>query len=368
MIADIVEQHWRLTLYVNGASPRSAEAIVAIRRFCDEDLGGRVDLKVVDVAEHPALMKKDHILALPTLVKHSPGPLRHLVGNLTDTARVRAALDLGAIQVHLDGVTPDHSSRNVTGAEESHESAESQLAELVRQVAHLQEALDAVSNGGVDVLVLGAPESEQVYTLTNADRPYRVIVERMGEGAVTVSDRGVILFANPRLAQFIGIERDGMIGRDITEYVDDDQQIALHSLLETAATETRRGELMIAASDGSQVPVLVAATALDLEGALVRCLVFTDLTMQKQIEHQLVEEAAQAERQRVAREMNDSIVQGLVTAEMALDLERYIEARSAIARTSAQARQWIGELAVDHQVEPGTAVRDAPSRSKSHAP
>ena len=368
MIADTPKQQWSLTLYVNGASPRSTEAIVAVRRFCDDDLGGRVDLQVVDVAEQPALMKKDHILALPTLVKHSPGPLRHLVGNLTDTARVRAAFDLSEIEIDLDGTTLDHPSGDVTGAEESHESSESELAELVRQVAHLQEALDAVSSGGVDVLVLGTPESEQVYTLTNADRPYRVIVERMGEGAVTVSDRGVILFANPRLAQFIGIERDGMIGRDITEYVDDDQQIALHGLLETVATETRRAELMIAASDGSHVPVLVAATALDLEGGLVRCLVFTDLTMQKQIEDQLIEEAAQAERQRVSREMNDTIVQGLVTAEMALDLERYTEAHSAIARTSAQARRWIGELAVDHQVKPGTAVRDAPSRSKSHVP
>ena len=83
------------------------------------------------------------------------------------------------------------------------------------------------------------------------------------------------------------------------------------------------------------MPVLVAATALDLDGVLVRCLVFTDLTMQKQVEQQLAEDSAQAERQRVAREVNDTIVQGLVTAEMALDLERFSEARKAIASTSA---------------------------------
>ena len=105
----------------------------------------------------------------------------------------------------------------------------------------------------------------------------------------------------------------------------------------------------------------MASTALDLEGVLVRCLVFTDLTMQKQVEQQLAEDAARAERQRVAREVNDTIVQGLVTAEMALDLERFSEARNAIASTSLQARRWIGELAVDHQVDPGTAVRTAPA-------
>ena len=82
---------------------------------------------------------------------------------------------------------------------------EPDLQELVQQIAYLQEALTAIGSGGVDAVVLGSPENEQVYTLTNADRPYRVIVERMGEGAVTVSERGVILFANPRLAQFIGV-------------------------------------------------------------------------------------------------------------------------------------------------------------------
>jgi circadian clock protein KaiB len=85
---------WRLTLYVNGASPRSAEAIDTVRTICDEDLAGIVDLTVVNATDDPAMVKQDHILALPTLVKHSPVPLRHLVGNLTDATRVRAALDL----------------------------------------------------------------------------------------------------------------------------------------------------------------------------------------------------------------------------------------------------------------------------------
>ena len=85
---------WRLTLYVNGASPRSAEAIVTVRAICDEDLAGHVDLTVVNAVDHPAMVVQDHILALPTLVKHSPVPLRQLVGNLTDVSRVRAGLDL----------------------------------------------------------------------------------------------------------------------------------------------------------------------------------------------------------------------------------------------------------------------------------
>jgi len=93
--AEVSGPRWTLTLYVSGASPRSAEAIVAVRRICDEDLAGKVDLTVVNAAENPKLVKRDQILALPTLVKHTPGRLRHLVGNLTDLERVRSALDLG---------------------------------------------------------------------------------------------------------------------------------------------------------------------------------------------------------------------------------------------------------------------------------
>jgi PAS domain S-box-containing protein len=250
----------------------------------------------------------------------------------------------------------------VTAKEEFEEGVEADLTELRRQIAYLQETLGAISSGGVDAVVMGNPEQEQVYTLTSADRPYRVIVERMGEGAATVSARGVILFANPQLAHFLGIDRDSMIGRDITAYVGASQQGVLADLLDATATETRRSELTLEGRAGrTEVPVLVAATALDLEGVLVRCLVFTDLTMQKQAEQRVAEDSAQAERQRVAREVNDTIVQGLVTAEMALDLERFSEARKAIASTSLQARRWIGELAIDHQVQPGSAVRSAPA-------
>lgn len=86
---------WSLTLYVSGASPRSAEAITAVRRICDEDLAGRFELTVLDAADHPDRVLNDHILAIPTLVKNSPEPMRHLVGNLTDANRVRLGLDLG---------------------------------------------------------------------------------------------------------------------------------------------------------------------------------------------------------------------------------------------------------------------------------
>ena len=95
---------WSLTLYVNGASLHSAAALETVRRICDEELAGRVDLRIVDVATDPAVLVQDQIMAIPTLVKHLPAPLRRLVGNLSDLERVRTGLDL---TVPLPRGTPD---------------------------------------------------------------------------------------------------------------------------------------------------------------------------------------------------------------------------------------------------------------------
>jgi circadian clock protein KaiB len=94
------EAHWVLTLYVNGAGPRSSAAIDTVRRLCDTELSGRFELTVYDAAEHPAAARRDNILALPTLIKHQPAPRRYVVGDLVDVERLRAALDLGPPAPH----------------------------------------------------------------------------------------------------------------------------------------------------------------------------------------------------------------------------------------------------------------------------
>ncbi len=86
---------WSLTLYVSGASAHSAQALEAVRRLCDEELPGQVELDVVDVTDDPALAARDRIVAVPTLVKRRPAPPRQLVGDLADLDRVRTELDLG---------------------------------------------------------------------------------------------------------------------------------------------------------------------------------------------------------------------------------------------------------------------------------
>ncbi len=86
--------HYSLRLYVAGQTARSLEAFGNLKRICEEHLKGRYTIEVVDLLEDPKLAKSDQILAIPTLVRKLPEPVRRIIGNLADTERVLAGLDL----------------------------------------------------------------------------------------------------------------------------------------------------------------------------------------------------------------------------------------------------------------------------------
>jgi circadian clock protein KaiB len=106
MTAEPGNSHWALTLYISGASPHSVHAIENARRLCEEELGGQVDLDIIDVQLEPALVVRDQIVAAPTLVRHIPAPLRRVVGDLSDFGRVREALGLGPPESIAEHATP----------------------------------------------------------------------------------------------------------------------------------------------------------------------------------------------------------------------------------------------------------------------
>jgi circadian clock protein KaiB len=85
--------HYSLRLYVTGGSDKSLSARANLRRVCDQHLEGRYDLEVVDLAQNPALAAHDRILATPALVRREPGPVKRIVGDLSDTDKL--LVDLG---------------------------------------------------------------------------------------------------------------------------------------------------------------------------------------------------------------------------------------------------------------------------------
>jgi circadian clock protein KaiB len=85
---------WELRLYVAGPTPRSLAAFANLKKLCEEHLAGRYSIEVVDLLKHPQLAAGDQIIAIPTLVRKLPQPLRKIVGDLRDSERTLVGLQL----------------------------------------------------------------------------------------------------------------------------------------------------------------------------------------------------------------------------------------------------------------------------------
>ncbi len=87
-------REYNLRLYVAGQTPKSITAIANLKRLCEEHLQGRYTIEIIDLLVSPQLAAGDQIVALPTLVRHLPPPLKRIIGNLSDQERVLVGLDI----------------------------------------------------------------------------------------------------------------------------------------------------------------------------------------------------------------------------------------------------------------------------------
>lgn len=92
----IHEEFWDLKLYVAGQTPKSMAALANLKKLCDEHLAGRYRVEVIDLVKNPQLARSDQILAIPTLVRRLPEPMRKIIGDLSNQERVLVGLDVRA--------------------------------------------------------------------------------------------------------------------------------------------------------------------------------------------------------------------------------------------------------------------------------
>jgi len=87
-------KRWNLRLYVAGQTPKSVMALANLKRICDEHMHGEYAVEVIDLMENPQLARRDQIVAIPTLVRELPSPLKRIIGDLSNTERVLVGLDV----------------------------------------------------------------------------------------------------------------------------------------------------------------------------------------------------------------------------------------------------------------------------------
>jgi circadian clock protein KaiB len=90
----VVRAKYDLCLYLAGNTQKSSVALANLKRICSEHLGDEYRIKVIDLAKNPALARADQILAIPTLIRRLPSPIRKIIGDLSDTDRVLVGLDV----------------------------------------------------------------------------------------------------------------------------------------------------------------------------------------------------------------------------------------------------------------------------------
>ncbi len=160
-----------------------------------------------------------------------------------------------------------------------------EIEELHRQLQEAQETLAAIKEGSVDALIVPSESGEKIFTLVNADRPYRILLEEMSEGALTMTVEGLILFSNQRFAETVKTPLSQVVGSSIYTWLDPENQTLLKSILKMDLAEKHRKELSLLATDGMQVPIYLSVNKVGLIGTEeIYCLVTTDLTEEKQIE------------------------------------------------------------------------------------
>jgi PAS domain S-box-containing protein len=188
------------------------------------------------------------------------------------------------IQNALRGTAPELAAR--TGFENASGAQILEIETLREELREARETLEAIRTGAADALVISRNGKDVVYTLENADKPFRIFLEEMQEGAVTVDQTGLVVYANRRFADFIGTPLESVMGSSFHDYVCTADQAPVNSFLRN---ESGHGEkIEVSLRVGHQlVPVFLTASPFhidDSKGGKFLCIVVTDLTPQRKVE------------------------------------------------------------------------------------
>lgn len=164
--------------------------------------------------------------------------------------------------------------------ETSQKSLLKEIEELRERLLEALDALRAIHSGEVDALVVATPQGEQIYTITGAEKPYRVLIEEMKEGAVILSDDNTILYCNSGFAKMIKCPLEKIVGINIKSVVSPTYKSAFNKLLSLA--RTGKGaitkEITLQTKDDTLVPTQISINSLQTRNITMTFLVVTDLT------------------------------------------------------------------------------------------
>jgi two-component system phosphate regulon sensor histidine kinase PhoR len=172
-------------------------------------------------------------------------------------------------------------------AKPTYEELLSEANELRYQLEEANDTIDAIRTGKVDALIVQGEDGHQLYTLKTADQTYRMFIEKMNEGAVTLNHEGIILYSNSRFAVMVGLPLEKVIGFPFENFIPGEYKEKYIEVIEKSWISECKEEMMLINQQHDYTPCLLSCATLELDEGVALSLILTDLTIQKDAEKQL---------------------------------------------------------------------------------
>ncbi|HXS59041.1 MAG TPA: PAS domain-containing sensor histidine kinase [Hanamia sp.] len=165
----------------------------------------------------------------------------------------------------------------------------SEIEELRQKLDEANETIEAIRSGQVDAFLVKDQNGPRIYTLKSADQTYRVFIEKMKEGAITLNKEGIILYSNSRFASMMGLPLPKIIGSYFKSFVPSEMNDKIQVIIDNGWKGESKGEIFLITGDAEYIPFLISSARLELDEGTALSLILTDLSVQKNTEQELKE-------------------------------------------------------------------------------
>jgi PAS domain S-box-containing protein len=195
----------------------------------------------------------------------------------------------------------------------------SEIEELKSRLSESQETLNAIRNGEVDAIIVSGNNGDKVFSLASAETPYRIIIEEMEEGALTVSEKGIILYSNPRFSEIISVSLEKIPGSDFSEFIAEEDGPEFKRLLRNALKRPVRGEVNATVNQKTaHLQLSLVPLPESMEGSV--CIIVSDITEISDFQNYLQEMVDErTEKLKIANRQLSDELHNLKRAEKALE-------------------------------------------------
>lgn len=199
-------------------------------------------------------------------------------------------------------------AKNIKEYLEETERLKNENAVLQQQLRKAMESIEAIKTENIDALVIANEKALKVFSEKTADKPYRILIEQMHIGAVTLYEDGTILYCNFYFANMVNLPLQKVIGTIFENYIDDSSKKQVEAMLKKRSVDILKEEVYIYASGGKEIPALMTINALWLDNIFVLSIILTDLTIQNENQEKLKRRTKQLEQKN--KELASAVVRG----------------------------------------------------------